>query len=64
MVVEAVGGAVNAVGPAAGAGPIVNRDGRDASVGSRGSLTVSVTSGGPGSVLGALLLLPSSARGH
>ena len=63
VVVEAVGGAVDAVGPVAGAGPIVNRDGRDASVGSSGSLTVPVTSGAPGSVLEGPLLLPSSVRG-
>ena len=62
VVVEAVGGAVDAVSPAAGAGPIGNRDGRDDSVGSGGSLTVPVTSGRPGSVLGAPLLLSSSAR--
>ena len=58
VVVEAVGRAVDA----AGAGPIVNRDGRDASVGRGGSLTVPVTSGGSGSVLGAPLLFPPSAR--
>ena len=61
--VEAVGGAVDACGPAAGAGPIVSRDGCDASLGTGGSLKVPVTSGGPGSVLGAPLLLPSSTRG-
>ena len=43
--VEAVGGAVDAVGPAAGAGRIANRDGHDSSVGSGGLLTVPETSG-------------------
>ena len=58
VVVAAVDGAVDAVGPAAGAGPIVNRDGRNASVGSGRSPTVPVTLGGLVRSLGRLYYFP------